>query len=263
VLRPDIHSIHQSANLYVYTMNNPIMFIDPTGLSSDFSNGVKIGFLIHTDSVLQSIVNPVGTTINFVVATVDNPLGTLDALLLPFMSPSQQAVRHRMNMNIALRQGGEYGLGIYLGEYLGQTATMIVCLAAGGYAAKASGATTASTGGTRVAAGSTGLAGKTAIGGTRVASGSATTGTATGRATNHLRPNPSATGAHTTYRTNPTTGRITHYETWTPNPRNPSGFDSAIRYDGVGRPHNNLMPHVHDRLAPGGVRAPHPWEFPG
>jgi len=29
--RPDITAIMQSGNLYVYCMNNPIMFVDPTG----------------------------------------------------------------------------------------------------------------------------------------------------------------------------------------------------------------------------------------
>lgn len=36
---------------------------------------------------------------------------------------------------------------------------------------------------------------------------------------------------------NPNTGEVTNYETWKSNPRNPSGFDSVKRYDGVGSPH--------------------------
>jgi hypothetical protein len=89
-----------------------------------------------------------------------------------------------------------------------------------------------------------------------------------GRNKNKLKPDSNAEGDHTTYKRNPDTGEITNYETWKPNPKNPTGFDSVKRYDGIGRPHMNpltgeeLMPHVHDKAVPGGVRAPIPWEVP-
>ncbi|QAA31078.1 DNRLRE domain-containing protein [Clostridium manihotivorum] len=89
-----------------------------------------------------------------------------------------------------------------------------------------------------------------------------------GRSKNKLKPDPSAQGDHTTFKRNPDTGEITNYETWRPNPKNPTGFDSAKRYDGTGSPHKNpvtgeeLMPHVHDKTVPGGVRSPIPWEIP-
>ena len=53
------------------------------------------------------------------------------------------------------------------------------------------------------------------------------------------------------------------------NPQNPSGFQEVKGYDGIGTPHTNkttgekLMPHVHDKSVPGGVRAPETWEVPG
>ena len=90
----------------------------------------------------------------------------------------------------------------------------------------------------------------------------------TGRAINKLKPNSSATGAHSTFKVDPKTGKITNYATWKPNPKNPSGFDEVIRYDGVGDPHYNkvtqeyLMPHVHDKTTPGKVRAPYSDEIP-
>jgi hypothetical protein len=92
-----------------------------------------------------------------------------------------------------------------------------------------------------------------------------------GRALNKLRPDTSAVGAHTTFRVDPSSGRVTHYETWHPqtNPRNPNRWESAKRYDGVGGAHFNKStgadvptPHVHDRTTPGGVRPPLPDEVP-
>jgi len=87
--------------------------------------------------------------------------------------------------------------------------------------------------------------------------------------TNKLKPDPAAAGDHTTFKRDPATGRITHYETWTTNKKNPSGFDTQRRYHGTGEPHFNKAtrvdvssPHVHDKQTPGGVRPPLPWEIP-
>jgi RHS repeat-associated protein len=91
----------------------------------------------------------------------------------------------------------------------------------------------------------------------------------TGRASNNIRPAEDAIGAHTGFKRDPKTGEITNYRTYEPNPKNPSGFDQVSGYDGVGHPHRNavtrepLMPHVHDRSAPGGVRVPRSDEIPG
>lgn len=90
----------------------------------------------------------------------------------------------------------------------------------------------------------------------------------TGRGKNNLKPDTNAQGAHSVYKRDSNTGKITNYKTYEPNPKNPSGFDDIIGYDGVGRPHVNkatgesLMPHVHDKTVPGGVRAPYPYEIP-
>ncbi|RHH66525.1 MULTISPECIES: hypothetical protein [Vagococcus] len=57
-------------------------------------------------------------------------------------------------------------------------------------------------------------------------------------------------------------GEITNYKTYETNPKNPSGYDEILGYDGVGKAHFNkitgekLLPHVHEKSAPGGVRAP-------
>ncbi|OMH21551.1 hypothetical protein AC231_13875 [Clostridium pasteurianum] len=45
-------------------------------------------------------------------------------------------------------------------------------------------------------------------------------------------------------------------------------FESEKRYDGIGEPHFNkvtkerMLPHVHDKTAPGDIRKPIPWEIP-
>ena len=88
-----------------------------------------------------------------------------------------------------------------------------------------------------------------------------------GRA-DRLKPDQNAVGAHSTFRRD-ATGRITHYAEWTPNAKNPSGFDLVKRFDGIGGKHTNSItgieidtPHIHGKTIPGGVRAPFPWELP-
>jgi hypothetical protein len=90
-----------------------------------------------------------------------------------------------------------------------------------------------------------------------------------GRNSNKLKPNPAADGyPHSTFKTDPSIGTITNYETYKSNSQNPIGLDLEIRYDGIGNPHynpvtgENLMPHVHDKLTPGGVRIPKIDEIP-
>nr|WP_236671933.1 pre-toxin TG domain-containing protein [Enterococcus sp. BWB1-3] len=88
------------------------------------------------------------------------------------------------------------------------------------------------------------------------------------RHANKIKPDPDATGEHDVFKCDPDTGEITNYKEYKPNPKNPSGFDEVKGYDGVGKPHTNkttgekLMPHVHDKTVPGGVRVPRPDEIP-
>ena len=90
----------------------------------------------------------------------------------------------------------------------------------------------------------------------------------TGRGKNKIKSDPNAQGAHSVYKRDPVTRKITNYRTYKPNPKSPSGFDEVLGYDGVGKPHVNkitgesLLPHVHDKTVPGGVRAPYPYEIP-
>ena len=81
---------------------------------------------------------------------------------------------------------------------------------------------------------------------------------------------PNATGPHSTFKTDPVTGKTTHYTTWEPNPQHPSGFSLTVKFDGIGGAHFNkatqtyvLTPHVQGPGIPGGVRPALPWEIPG
>ena len=90
----------------------------------------------------------------------------------------------------------------------------------------------------------------------------------TGRGKNNIIPDTNAQGGHSVYKRDPNNGKITNYKTYEPNPKNPSGFDEVIGYDGVGKSHKNpvtgedLMPHIHDKSVPGKVRAPRLDEIP-
>jgi hypothetical protein len=89
---------------------------------------------------------------------------------------------------------------------------------------------------------------------------------------NRFVPDVNAKGAHTAFRKDPLTSKISHYETFVPqtNPRNPNPWESLKRYDGPGgdKHWNKVLnrdiysPHVHDPLAPGGVREPKLREIP-
>ncbi|MDO8392222.1 MAG: RHS repeat-associated core domain-containing protein [Actinomycetota bacterium] len=97
-----------------------------------------------------------------------------------------------------------------------------------------------------------------------------TCGDGFGRGGQRLSPDPAAGGSpHSTFRTDPVTGEVTHYTTWEPNPQNPLGYDPVLRYDGVGGAHFNKIdqidiptPHVQGPGIPGGVRPAQPWEIP-
>ncbi len=97
-----------------------------------------------------------------------------------------------------------------------------------------------------------------------------TCGDGFGRGGQRLSPDPAAGGSpHSTFRTDPVTGEVTHYTTWEPNPQNPLGYDPVLRYDGVGGAHFNKVdqidvptPHVQGPGIPGGVRPAQPWEIP-
>jgi hypothetical protein len=85
-----------------------------------------------------------------------------------------------------------------------------------------------------------------------------------------LKPESHAEGAHTVFRRG-LDGRVGSYVTYIAqtNPRAPSRWQMAKRFDGEGRAHYNKStgqavptPHVHEPTAAGGVRAARRREIP-
>jgi len=84
-------------------------------------------------------------------------------------------------------------------------------------------------------------------------------------------PDPSASGAHSVFRRDPKTGKVTHYSTYetNTNPQDPKPWKKTKRVDVVGDPHYNKVtkeavptPHTHDPGTPGGVRRANSDELP-
>jgi RHS repeat-associated protein len=94
------------------------------------------------------------------------------------------------------------------------------------------------------------------------------TGKAAAQRTKRVAPNPDAKGPHTTWKTDEN-GNITRHETWDPNARNPTGWDSRQSTDVQGGAHRNSKtgepvptPHTQGKDIDGGVRPAHPDEIP-
>ncbi|MBU2709345.1 hypothetical protein KCM76_25340, partial [Zooshikella marina] len=104
-----------------------------------------------------------------------------------------------------------------------------------------------------------------------LASKTATSTGKTGRGKNHLTPDPKAQGPHSTYRRD-ANDNVSHHAEWSPNSKNPTGFDQTKRVDTqYSKPHTHTnkstndkvpTPHVHDKSTPGGVRPAKPEELP-
>ena len=94
-----------------------------------------------------------------------------------------------------------------------------------------------------------------------------------GKNKNWLMPDAQAEGAHSVFRRDPMSGKVTHYDTYKPqsNPYDPKPWESVMRFDNPFEPHyhfNKVLkeriytPHVHDPYFPGGVRPAQPREIP-
>ncbi len=90
---------------------------------------------------------------------------------------------------------------------------------------------------------------------------------------NRFKADTRAEGAHSVFRRDPITRKITNYETFRPqtNPYDPKPWESVLRFDNPIEPHyhfNKILkkriytPHIHDPYCPGGIRPAMPWEIP-
>ncbi|MCK7627471.1 hypothetical protein MUU72_30995 [Streptomyces sp. RS10V-4] len=84
-----------------------------------------------------------------------------------------------------------------------------------------------------------------------------------------LRPHPDATGPHTTFRRDGTTGQVTHYAEWAPqdNPHDPAPWKMTKRVDMVGPAHFDrktgvTIPTPHVNLPDGRARPTEPGRTP-
>ena len=255
--------IRDGYNWYAYCENNPIMFVDPSGQKpADFLMGLLLSYddnqfggsvckLIDTFTDIPTTYVPEDESDYYAGRVVGDGI-SLAASIMEISSGIQMIGNAWSNAGGAIVMSN--------GTLIPQGVAIAVAGTAAGVTTVAYGAITAS-----VAAANLGSDLDDFAGACEAKSGQKEN---TGRAKNKLNPNPDAKGDHTAFKRDPVTGKITNYATYKPNPRNPHGYDLVIAYDGVGTPHHNkvtgkkLMPHVHDKNAPGGIREPFPFEIP-
>ncbi|MCU0661991.1 MAG: hypothetical protein MUC50_06660 [Myxococcota bacterium] len=244
-------------NLYAYAANNPATHTDTSGNAIDgvwdaFS--LALGVASFKDNVSKG--NTLGAVMDGVGIALDGA-----ALLVPFIPGGVGAA-------IKLVRGADKVNDLRKAEKTTEAAVNTARTAD-----KVKDATT-------TAKATQNTPAPTADGGTPKVEGGApktekpasTTGDSSGgagRGGNKLKPDPSATGEHTTFKRDPQNGKVTGHAQWKPNPQNPSGFDEVKRVDVTGGPHRNKStgetvptPHTHAKEIPGGVRPAKPDEVP-
>jgi len=126
---PNSLAIMQAGNLFVFATNNPVRFVDPSGLFvvdavRDFGRGTWDGFVGHYQGMWQAITNPVDTVVGIGQAFRDDPLGMyLQTTILSPMNPifGPHVIAHQITT-----AGGPYETGLVVGGYLGQASTIAV-----------------------------------------------------------------------------------------------------------------------------------------
>jgi hypothetical protein len=285
-LLPDLLALRDSSNLYVYALNNPLKYTDSTG---NFPNILDLtGALLPKTSILKHVISALPTAgmpayeftewvIGIGSQSDDIGVKAVTSGLIAANTPSKMVdiveKYYTNTLIMMLGQVNELDGTITISEFELQMA-QVTGAGLTTYALGAGIQGTASIGSryfNRVACPPTKPLSAPNIANAPIKQPAIKFDAQFFGRSNakNLKPDPSASGAHTTFRRDPTTGNITHYETWKPNPQNPSGFDSAKSFHGTGNPHFNKVlgrdvnaPHVHDRLTPGGLREPLPWENP-
>jgi RHS repeat-associated protein len=233
----------QAYDRYAYSNNNPINYNDFSGHAAGWFGNFLHGFsaeFVRTNNWVGAITAP-----------------TVAQSLAPSSSESNAMLAGRIVADLAtlavgiteIIGGGTIAGG---GAVVGCGATL--CLASA--PAIAAGAAVISAGVMTTASGSVGLGENLGI-------------VFSKRHRNDLHPDPEAAGAHSTFKQDPVTGTTTNYETYQPqtNPNNPNPWQKILRYDGIGRPHNEsstgipILPHIHDFIT-NIIRKPFWYEVP-
>jgi RHS repeat-associated protein len=265
-------------NLYAYVHNNPLLYVDPDGcltfMFEFFTNPNTIMKSIAIAAVAAPIIGwaVIGFAEGFITGFADGITSTAIDLALDGATLYSEGTAAYAEMEMTSKAYHFYRTVGKVGGALAGSFTppgrIMQTLTAGANAIKA----------TKLVAGGAKFAqtvSKTSTNVQKIGSG-IKKGEALAKvgARNRFRPNTLAEGAHSVFRKDPLTNKITKYETFIPqtNPRNPCPWESLKRFDGEigieGRHYNKVLreyvntPHVHDVHAPGGVRYPEPWEIP-
>ena len=126
---PNRLAIMQAGNLFLFALNNPVRFIDPSGLHvldslQDLGRGLRDGFVAHYQNLVHVVTNPVDTVVGIVDAFIDDPLGMyLQTTILSPMNPitGPLVIGHEI-----ASADGAYETGFVIGGYLGQASTVAV-----------------------------------------------------------------------------------------------------------------------------------------
>jgi len=143
---PNNLAIMQASNLFVFALNNPVRFIDPSGLfvidaAQNFGRGARSGFVGFYQDLWHTVTNPADTIVAAGQSIADDPLRAyinMRISITPGLNTANQTLRYLR----AHQNDGFYGLGVETGRDLGQASTVL----AGYAAAKGAGVVVGSVG---------------------------------------------------------------------------------------------------------------------
>ena len=273
-ITPDPAGFADGPNLYAYVKNNPMILFDPYGLSAwdyvcDFTTDLASGIAEGCYEVVCETASLAVDIASFTVNAIDDPVGTFTEICEALSDIAegiqnldaasiQDAIVHEINSTCeAIKNMDTKGAGKMLGRSFGSKLIREILGAVKGLRSLH----------------------KTAKKGSQVAKlnkdpekkeNKGEKSDKKGRS-EHLKPDPTAKGDHSTIKRHGETGEITHYETYRKqtNPKNPNEWETTKRYDATGKGHYNKSsqkdigtPHIHDPTTPGEIRVPEPDEIP-